>query len=211
MNKFITLLLALLFVPPLSTLAKQYEIFDGRYYNGKYYPRVDIIDVTWLKPRRMEFHIFSKNDPVDIAYKIIKRKGTNKIVMLLNYYLRSGTEVLCRDVVLTTGFNENVPTYAYMDRSDPDFDNIWISLEPVKETKNLKAYNFKSYKPCEGDDRSNPEKTAAKPGKPSGVFAPGASTPNNSSNDAAPSGPSQKRKGKGVGVDYENHAMPFSF
>lgn len=190
---------------------KQHEVFDGQYYNGKYYPIIYFKTIDWTNNPRMEAQIHSKNDPVDMSLKIVKKKEGG-YVGLLNYYLRGGSEKLCRKVAITNSYTDKTTIYTYIDRTDPDADFIWFINKPVKTGKKLEAYNMKPYSPCVDQPKSDPNNIGRSESANKQVHDPWKklNLPQNTTRPFEPK-PTPKKDGKGVGVDYENQAMPFSW
>lgn len=177
--KFFVFFLAIL---PHTARADSFEIFDGQVYNGKYYPRIDIIE--WNDnpgdPSHMEFHIYSKGKPIDLSF-LLEQKDRKK-VMLVNYFIKERGEHLYRRVLapghFTDGFN------VYRDNTDPDFDNILVSMEkmPAKPGRTLIENN--KYASCEepkvdsvrlpaNQDAASAQPTpVAKPGQPNDQVRP---------------------------------------
>jgi len=199
MNKKQTFLKAICFTFLLLTCwcfsaqAKEFEIFDGRNYNGQYYPRIDVIE--WGERPHMEFHVYSKAQPVEITAVPGEKNG--KPVLWLVYRLNSRGENICRHVIAPSHFREGDKVYAYKDSSPKDYDNIYVSTHPLTEP-GLTEYTMAPYAPCNDEMASNMPGTSAT--NVESVRAP-----------ASAAKPTPAKTGKGVGVDYENQAMPFSF
>lgn len=185
-----------LFLFAAMAYGKQFEIFDGQFYNGLYYPMVDAIEwgeqegkLPW-----MEFHIHSDKQ---IELTAVPGEKNGKPVLWLMYNLAFRGERICRHIIAPSHFKEGMKLYAYKDSSDPDYVNIYVSTEP-KKGKNLVDYQMAPYETCADEMASN---------KPDvGVVnrVPASSAP-------VPPPVDEKKEGKGVGVDYENQALPFSF
>ncbi len=132
---------------------KEYETFDGRVYNGKYYPRVDIIE--WTEPEfsnsHMEFQNYDyKKVPISAAYQLDDKTGRK--VMKVHYELKRQNgeiEHVCRRVIAPGHFGENF--YVYQDMSDPDRDIAMVSMEPLPEKKGRSLVQTKKYTPCEDE------------------------------------------------------------
>ncbi len=130
-----TLILVLLFSllllackHPSFAGSKEYEIFDGRVYNGKFYPRVDIIE--WKEedhPNHMEFHLYYKGRPLELSFQL--EETTGRKIMLVNYFFPDRREHLCRRVPAPAGFHGQF--FVYRDTSDKDFDNIILSTDEL--------------------------------------------------------------------------------
>jgi hypothetical protein len=193
-------LLALLL--PVLSQAKVFETFDGRFYNGLYYPVVDAIE--WGEQNgkfpHMEFHIHSKDKLIDLAAVPGDKNG--KPVLWLMYDLKFRGERICRHILAPAHFKVGMKLYAYRDNSDPDYDNIYFSSEPMKG-KNMVPYEMPGYIPCTDENASN------KPDAGAAVGPQASAAPKAVSSPAA--APAEKKEGKNVGVDYDNHAVPFSF
>jgi hypothetical protein len=184
---------------------KQFEIFDGQFYNGLFYPLVDIIEWSENKSAlpHMEFHIHSKSNPIDLAVVPGERNG--RPVLWLMYDLKFRGERVCRHVLAPSHFREGMQLHAYRDASDPDYDNIYVSSEP-KSRKNLVAYQMPEYEPCLDANASNkPDSLPRLPA--SGEVSQQQSAPSSPS----PAASAAKGEGRGVRTDYDNHAVPFSF
>ena len=174
------------------SFAKQFETFDGRMYNGLFYPRIDVIE--WGTPPHLEFHIYSKDKPIDLAAVAGDKNG--RPVLWLNYHLSFRDENICRHVIAPYQYKEGDTLYAYRDISPKDFDIIFVSTHPMEPNPKRMEYALKSYTICNDSMASN---------KPdAGPARLPASEP------AAPVD-SEKKEGKNIGVDYENAAVPFSF
>ena len=186
--------------------AKQFEIFDGRFYNGKFYPLVDLIEWGDQGKEFMEIHIHMK-DPIDVA--AVPGVGpSGKPVLWLMYDLKFRNERICRSVVAPSYFQEGMKLYAYRDNSDPDYDNIHLSSFPNNDKK-FRPYTMPEYSPCT-DELAVNKPEARSPA--SGGAVPVASTPP-SGGVVAPGAPAaaQPKDPKNIGVDYGNSAVPFSF
>lgn len=217
-------------------LAKDYPIFDGQKYNGVYYPRIDIIE--WGKPPHLEFHVYSKGEPVDIEAKACQRGG--KRVLVVNYFFSKRKEKVCRSVIAPENFSSDQKLYFYKDSTDNEYDNIYVSVNPQKTSKNIQSYANKNYSTdgcdtddlaqtrCEGDPAPAPaaepkpgSKTAddSSGGEGRGVAstngqpAPRVLTDSNEgspiTNHVKPSAPTPEKKHELI--DYENNAMPYNF
>lgn len=207
-------LLLLIATPALAN--QDYAIFDGQRYNGRYYPRIDIIE--WGTPAHLEFHIYSKDDPVEIEVKPIERGG--KRVLLVNYFISSRQEKVCRSVVAPAHFRADSPLYLYLDASDSEYRNIYVSANPLPTTRNKQAYPQREFSlsGCEdlSADAAN-SKTQENAGRGvasggSGEKAPAAMV---SKDEGAslrqPAGKSDAPAKKHELIDYENNALPFNF
>lgn len=190
----------------LSTTAhaKTFEIFDGQFYNGQYYPLIDMIEwgEQWGEKPHMEFHLHSKEKPLDVIAVAGDKNG--KPVLWLNILLPHRNERVCRHVLAPLHFKKGTKLYAYRDNRDPDYDNIWVSSEPVK---NLPAYAMGEYERCTDENASN---MPLEPGErlPAGAEP---AVQQSAAPAATPPAPAEKKDGKGLGIDYENAAVPFSF
>jgi hypothetical protein len=194
--KFISLILMVI---PVLAFTKDFETFDGRMYNGLHYPLVDAIE--WGEQNgelpHMEFHIHSKDKPIDLV-AVPGEKG-GKPVLWLMYDLKFRNERICRHIIAPAHFKEGMQLFAYRDNSDLDYDNIYFSSEPMKG-KNMVAYTPPEYAPCMDENASN---------RPDPAGRTVASTPDAAA--AATPATAEKKDGKNVGIDYDNHAVPFSF
>lgn len=230
MKTFSFLSICLFYLITASVLhAREFETFDGRYYNGLYYPRVDIVEwgEQYGELPHMEFHLYSKGKPIEMSIVPGMKGGTP--VLWLVYDLTFRGEKICRHVVAPKHFKEGMALYLYRDNSsDSDFDYIYVSSEKMKG-KNFVDYKMEPYVPCIDEFASN--MPGASPA-PSTNPAPNVSTPpsrmpasaepNSNAKKTTPpttergisgqeNAGSAKKDGKNIGVDYENHAMPFSF
>jgi hypothetical protein len=195
----ITFVLLFFFATVTISLAKQFEIFDGRLYNGLYYPRIDIIE--WGTPAHLEFHIYQKDKQIDMAAVPGDKNG--KPVLWLNYYLDYRNENICRHVIAPEQFKEGDTIYAYKDITPTDFDIIYVSTHPLTFADSgpkaiVPNYTLKPYFPCNDEMASN---------KPDATRMPASET----KSAEVKAAPAEKKEGKSVGVDYENAAVPFSF
>lgn len=200
---------ALAVAPPAQ--AKQFEIFDGQFYNGKYYPLVDMIE--WGEQQgelpHMEFHVHMKDKPIEIAAVPGEKNG--KPVLWLMFDLKFRGERICRHVLAPRHFKPEMPLFAYVDRSDADYENIYVSSEP-RNDKKLQPYAMPAYERCQDENASNMP-LGQGPGErmpasiPTDAASPAATLPAGASPPVAP----VKGDGKNIGVDYDNHAVPFSF
>ena len=74
MAKFIALIcLVLIQFSKVSYAEEQYQIFDGRFYNGLFYPNIDIIE--WGEPTHLEFQIYDKGNQIDVSGVTIDSGG----------------------------------------------------------------------------------------------------------------------------------------
>lgn len=196
-----TLLLLLAFT--ISAQAKTFEVFDGQFYNGLYYPMVDIIE--WGEasgePPHIEFHIHQKDKQIELTAVPGEKNG--KKVLWIVYDLRFRGERICRHVLAPFHFTEGMKTYTYKDTSEPDYDNFYVSSFPMKDKK-LVEYKMPEYAPCTDEFASN------RPDPASRGVASTPVAPNTAPGAAAPTG-AEKKDPKNIGVDYDNSAVPFSF
>ncbi len=132
---------------------KEYETFDGRVYNGKYYPHVDIIE--WTEPEftnsHMEFQNYDyKKVPLSAAFELDTKNGRK--VMKVNYELKRQNgeiEHVCRRVMAPEHFAPNF--LVYQDQADVDRDIFMVSMEALPDKKGRKIITTKQYTPCEED------------------------------------------------------------
>ncbi len=220
--KIIGYLLSAAFVTasfPSLSWAKDFERFDGQFYNGLYYPLVDIIE--WGEQNKelphIEFHFHSKDKPMDIS--VVSGEKGGKPVLWMMYDLRfRGGERICRHVLAPFHFKPGMKLYTYRDDSDPDYDNIYVYSEPQKNLKGankqlVPEYEMKPYERCLDENASNmpypkgeePPKVAAPAPAPAAKAAEAARSP---TADPAPAAKPEKKK---TGIDYDNAAVPFSF
>lgn len=182
----------------MAALAKDYERFDAQFYNGLYYPLIDMIE--WQESDsdlpHMEFHIHSKQMPVEVT--AVPGDSNGKPVLWLMFDLKFRSEKVCRKVIAPAHFREGMTLHAYRDSSAPDYENIYFSSQELK-MKNLVPYTQEPYQACTDEMASNkPE--AAPPAQRAPASAPATAGPNE-----------VKKEGKGVSVDYDTNALPFSF
>ncbi len=182
--------------------AKDFEIFDGRFYNGQFYPRVDAIE--WGETPHMEFHIYSKDKPVDITAVPGEKNG--KPVLWMVYDLKSRGERVCRHIIAPAQFKKGDKVYSYKDSSNAEYDNYYVSTHPLTD-KGLVPYTMAPYAPCSDEMASNMPGTTPAPAAGEQQRVPASVTP---SEAVAPAATAAK-EGKNIPVDYENRAVPFSF
>jgi hypothetical protein len=188
-----------------SSFAKQFETFDGQFYNGLYYPMVDIIE--WGEQDHelphMEFHVHSKDKRVEVS--VVPGDKNGKPVLWIMYDLRFRNEHICRHVLAPAQFREGMKLYTYRDDKDGDYDNIYVYSEPKKGRTPIPEYKMPNYERCTDEQASNmPEGK----GNPS---AASTAAPTDRSPASAPSAPLPPREGNGLKIDYDNTAVPFSF
>src|SRR5262245_6388041 len=130
-----TLLICLLATFPFSVTAhaKDFETFDGQYYNGQFYPLIDIIE--WGEADKelphLEFHVHQKDKPIDLA--VVSGEKGGKPVLWIMYDLAYRGEHVCRHVLAPAQFKEGQKLYLYRDNTDGDYDNIFVYSEPMKQ------------------------------------------------------------------------------
>lgn len=204
-----------------ASFAKEFEIFDGQFYNGLFYPMIDIIE--WGEQDHelphMEFHLHSKEKPIDVS--VVAGEKGGKPVLWIMYDLKFRGERVCRHVLAPSHFREGMQLFVYRDNSDSDYDNVYVYSQPwVKRGKSgATEYTMPPYERCSDENASN------MPSDKSTVQAQGNSAPQS----AAPAAPAERtpasvsvpapaagqapppREGKGVPIDYDNTAVPFSF
>ncbi len=188
------------------TEAKTFETFDGQVYNGLYYPLVDIIE--WGEQYgdlpHMEFHIHNSREKPSsqkIDLSVVSGKKNGKPVLWIMYDLKYRGERVCRHVIAPSHFGEDMKLFVYLDESDPDYDNYFVSSYAMSG-KNLKPYTMPAYEACADENASNKPEAAEAQAAPVTERAP-ASVP--------PSAEKEKKDGKNIGLDYDNQAVPFSF
>lgn len=189
---------------PLIAETKQYPIFDGQFYNNKYYPRVDIIE--WGAPPHLEFHIYSKEEPIEISAKATEHNGRR--VLLVSYFFTKRKEKLCRRVLAPANFSPDTKLYFYKDGSDKEYDNIYVSVVPMKPTKKLDNYANKEYSSCDEPAESpKPQRGVASNPAPTVLIEKNeGSIMHKRLDQANPSDPPKHQM-----IDYENHAVPFNY
>jgi hypothetical protein len=193
------ILLYLMVLVPLAHAGKEFEIFDGHFYNQLYYPLVD--NIEWGEQDgelpHMEFHVHQKDQQIEVTV-VPGLKGATPVFWIV-YDLRFRNERVCRHIAAPAQFKEGTKVYAYKDTTDPDYNNFLFYSFPVK-AKNLVEYTMPAYQPCLDENASN---------RPEPGNRAVASTP--SSPGAPVTSPAEKKDPKNIGVDYDNSAVPFSF
>ncbi|MGZ3654062.1 MAG: hypothetical protein ACXVB9_10960 [Bdellovibrionota bacterium] len=201
------LILALSLVSLPAVAAKDFEVFDGQYYNGQFYPLID--NIEWGEADHelphMEFHIHQKDKPVGVS--VVSGTKGGKPVLWIMYDLAYRAERVCRRVLAPAQFKENQKLFLYRDDSDPDYDNVYIYSEAWKQKgkKTVPEYTMPAYERCSDENADNmpmpaDSKAPAVPGAPAVMKGPSPASV------APPAG-----KAKGLPVDYDNTAVPFSF
>jgi hypothetical protein len=109
--------------------AEQFPIFDGQYYNGLYYPNLDILE--WGEPEHLEFQIYEKNFPIEISGKLVEDDGKKIFLFAIDLPLRG--ERACRRVLAPASFEINQPVYFYLDKSDKEMNNFIVTQQPQEE------------------------------------------------------------------------------
>ncbi len=141
MSKFL-----FLFFISINLFADEFEIFDGRVYNGKYYPRMDILE--WNEddlPSHMEFQNYGKNMPIDLSFELEEKNG--KKVMKVHYFFKERNEHLCRRVLAPSNMKPDF--YIYQDESDKDRNITFVSAHKLPEKKGRQLVQSKKYTPCD--------------------------------------------------------------
>lgn len=153
-----------------NSFARDYEIFDGRNYNGKYYPKIDIIVWRYDKSEdyTLQFQVYWKGHPVEMAYEF--DDSTGQKVMKVQYIIKErDNEVLCRRVPAPGNFG---PVFkAYKETGDKDMDNTILSMVDLPKKGNFgdrvlitpPKYDAKKCPSEEGETNQNP--FAAEPTK----------------------------------------------
>jgi hypothetical protein len=194
--------------------AKDFEVFDGQYYNGQFYPLID--NIEWGEADHelphMEFHIHQKDKPVGVSVMSGVKGG--KPVFWIMYDLAYRGEHVCRRVLSPAQFKEGQKVYAYRDDSDPDYDNLYFYSQPwvQKRAKKIPEYAMPAYERCTDENADNmpPPEGSKAPLVPGVAPAarPAQAVPE--LKGPAPASVAPARKG-GLPVDYDNTAVPFSF
>lgn len=188
---------------PLIAETKQYPVFDGQFYNNLYYPRVDIIE--WGSPPHLEFHVYSKDEPIIISAKPSEKNG--KRVLLVSYYFTKRKEKLCRRVLAPANFSPDAKLYFYKDGSDKEYDNIYVSVVPMKPSKKLDNYSNQPYTDCSDPvPAKSTQRGVASTPAPSVLI-----DKNEGSIMHKRGGKVEKDPVKHELIDYENHAVPFNY
>ena len=187
-----------------SSNGKEFEIFDGRIYNGKYYPRLDIIE--WNDnpgdPTRMEFHIFTgRNRTIeDMSFELDESEGGKK-VMKVNYKLNNPPENICRRVLAPGHFNAEFK--AYKDSRDKDFKNIFLTMTPLSEqmasNQKISPFEIKPFKPCDEPQDNTKENEFAEHNPKAHTVGSKAQEENRSV-----ASPLEKEKKKNKGISFDN-------
>jgi hypothetical protein len=120
---------------------KEFETFDGRTYNGKYYPRIDIIE--W--DQTMQFQMYWKGKPVEMSFDLEEKNG--KKVMRVHYFIKERNEHLCRRVLAPAHFNPQFKVYK--DISDKDMDNVILSMEEQPQKNGMRELPKVPYVDCD--------------------------------------------------------------
>ena len=196
----------------LPALAKDFEIFDGQYYNGQFYPLID--NIEWGEQDHelphMEFHIHQKDKPVGVS--VVSGEKGGKPVLWIMYDLAYRGEHVCRHVLAPAQFKEGQKLYLYRDNTDGDYDNVYIYSQPWKQKgkKIVPEYTMPTYERCSDENASNMPEPKAKNGAPATTPTPAPVPPAKGPAPASLSAPAAPAK-KGLPVDYDNTAVPFSF
>lgn len=136
---------------------KAFEVFDGQVYNGKYYPRMDIIEWTenGHTQSSMEFQVYWKGHQVEMSFELEEKDG--KKVMLVHYFIPERNEHLCRRVLAPHHFTKNF--MVYRDTRDKDMDNTIVTMLPIEEKPGRSLISGKKYLACldESEERSMPQ------------------------------------------------------
>ena len=141
----------------LSSFAKDFEVFDGQYYNGLFYPLID--NIEWGEQDNelphMEFHIHQKDKAVGVS--VVSGIKGGKPVLWIMYDLAYRGERVCRRVLAPRQFKEGQKLYTYRDNSDPDYDNVFIYSQPwvQKGSKKIPEYTMPAYERCTGENADN--------------------------------------------------------
>lgn len=140
------LFLLLCFLFTFNVFAKSYEIFDGRYYNGLFYPKIDAI--TWRdkesEPFTTHLNVYWKGHPIELSFDI-EDKGAEKI-LLVHYFIKERNEHLCRRIPAPGNF-EKAPVKVYLDTKDKDMDKYIIAQHDM--SAKYKEIKTTPYKQCE--------------------------------------------------------------
>lgn len=155
------------FLSPTPARAEEFAVFDGRAYNGKYYPRIDVIE--WGTPSHMEFHVYSKGKPVKMSFQLERKNG--KVVMLVDYLLTERNEHVCRRVLAPGHFLDNFMVYT--DNSDVDFDNTIVTMDPLPDKKGQTIVKNGTYSGCSVEVADKKSDTDREPAGELGGIAPG--------------------------------------
>lgn len=197
-----------------NLLAQQFPVFDGHRYNDLYYPLVDCID--WQNEAgefHEEIHIHHKvpGEQIELSAEVGEKDGHP--VIWLNYYLKFRGEHVCRRIPAPPGFTKGTKLYSYRDNSNPKYDNIFLTITPMQTSKNLVAINMEPYQRCEESDiqDNKPYEQEEQEMAKKTELAPSEQQRAPASDDTSMIPGDGPKNGKGVNIDYENTAMPFSF
>jgi hypothetical protein len=172
MKRWIILFITLFVI---NALAEDYPIFDGQFYNGLFYPRIDVVE--WAdkgQPYHMEFHIYKKDKPIEISGQVVD-KGKYRVFMHAVDLTYRG-ERRCRSALTPADFKEGQQLYYYFDPSDKDMNRVIISQTPKTGQK---AYKMKPFKECVevAAHSEAPKRVVASEPKKAPATAPAPSTP----------------------------------
>ena len=194
------LVIAAFFILDPSVLhAADFEIFDGQTYNGKFYPRIDVIEWSDApgQPTYMDFHIYSKAKPIDLSFQI--EATTKKKVMLVNYFIAARDAHQCRRVLAPGHFAEGY--FVYKDSSDADYDSVIVSMQKMPDKKGrVLVSNPPKYLACAVPDA---ERSVAN--------APSADPAQGAQVKGAPPNDQVKSKGDKSAIKPKGAAVPFDF
>jgi hypothetical protein len=128
----------------------EFEVFDGRTYNGKFYPRIDIIE--WQEEHESSSHIelqnyHYKDHPVEYAFKIDNQNQNT--VVLIEYFLPKRNERLCRKIIAPLHFKKDQKLLIYQ-KTESDRQITYVTNHALPNEKDRKQIeNIKPYTNCE--------------------------------------------------------------
>ncbi|MCB0341508.1 MAG: hypothetical protein H6626_03475 [Pseudobdellovibrionaceae bacterium] len=162
---FLFVILITVSFPSISG-SEEYQIFDGRFYNGLFYPRIDIIE--WGEPIHLQFQIYDKVHQIDISGQAIDHAGRTIFEVAFDFTFRG--ERLCRRVLAPPTFRPNEKLYFYVEKDAKDINNILVSAQPIKDKV---PYQPKPFSKCIEIAAQTPEKNPADTGRrPAGEQGP---------------------------------------
>lgn len=137
----------LLAIAAIQAKAAEFEVFDGRNYNGRFYPRIDVIE--WNEenlPSHMEFQNYGyQSTPIDMSFQLEEKNG--KKVMLVRYKFKGRDEVLCRRVIAPGHFKKDFFVYKKMEK---DREITYVSILPLpSEQGRILIDSPEKYASCE--------------------------------------------------------------
>lgn len=160
------LVLFVVFLANFSTaIAKEYEIFDGRNYNGKYYPRIDIITWRYDKTENytQQFQIYWKGHPIEMSFALEEKDGQK--ILLIRYNIKERKEILCRRAPAPMNFGQGFKVY--LETKDKDMDNYILSMTDLPAEDGRKLITPPKYEACPEEPEEEEKKSPQITGTPS--------------------------------------------